>query len=124
MKHRFFVSGDQVQGDTVTFSTEQWHQLHTVLRLRIGDSVGIFDGVEPVDRRVELVGPATGRVVDQQPQPPEPRTRVVVYPSLLQRDKFELVLQKLTEVGAAAIVPVLAGCHKREVIPLISPPRR
>ena len=109
MKHRFFVSGDQVQGDTVTFSTEQWHQLHTVLRLRIGDSVGVFDGVEPVDRRVELVGPATGRVVDQQPQPPEPRTRVVVYPSLLQRDKFELVLQKLTEVGAAAIVPVLSA---------------
>jgi 16S rRNA (uracil1498-N3)-methyltransferase len=31
-----------------------------------------------------------------------------VYPSLLQRDKFELVLQKLTEVGAAAIVPVLS----------------
>jgi len=98
-----------LQGDTVTFSTEQWHQLHTVLRLRIGDSVAVFDGVEPVDRRVELVGPAAGRVVDVQPQPPEPRTRVVVYASLLQRDKFELVLQKLTEVGAAAIVPVLTA---------------
>jgi 16S rRNA (uracil1498-N3)-methyltransferase len=109
VKHRFFVSGDQVQGDAVTFSTEQWHQLHTVLRLRIGDSVGIFDGVEPVDRRVELVGPATGRVVGVGPQPPEPRTRVVVYASLLQRDKFEVVLQKLTEVGAAAIVPVLTA---------------
>jgi 16S rRNA (uracil1498-N3)-methyltransferase len=109
VKHRFFVSGDQVQGDAVTFSTEQWHQLHTVLRLRIGDSVGIFDGVEPVDRRVELVGPATGRVVGVGSQPPEPRTRVVVYAALLQRDKFELVLQKLTEVGAAAIVPVLTA---------------
>jgi 16S rRNA (uracil1498-N3)-methyltransferase len=109
VKHRFFVSGDQVQGDAVTFSTEQWHQLHTVLRLRIGDSVGVFDGVEPVDRRVELVGPATGRVVGVGSQPPEPRTRVVVYAALLQRDKFELVLQKLTEVGAAAIVPVLTA---------------
>ncbi len=109
MKHRFFVSAEQLQGGTVTFSTEQWHQLHTVLRLRIGDCVGVFDGLEPVDRRVELVGPATGRVVDTQPQPPEPRTRLVVYPSLLQRDKFELVLQKLTEVGAAAIVPVLSA---------------
>jgi len=109
VKHRFFVSGDQVHGDAVTFSSEQWHQLHTVLRLRIGECVGVFDGVEPVDRRVELVGPATGRIVDAQPQPPEPRTRLVVYPSLLQRDKFELVLQKLTEVGAAAIVPVLSA---------------
>jgi 16S rRNA (uracil1498-N3)-methyltransferase len=30
-----------------------------------------------------------------------------VYPALLQRDKFEIVLQKLTEIGAAAIVPVV-----------------
>ena len=109
MKHRFFVSADQLQGDSVTFSPEQWHQLHTVLRLRIGDCVGVFDGVEPVDRRVELIGSATGRVVDEQPQPPEPRTRLVAYPSLLQRDKFELVLQKLTEIGAAVIVPVLSA---------------
>ena len=47
--------------------------------------------------------------MDQQPQPPEPRTRLVAYPSLLQRDKFEVVLQKLTEIGAAAIVPVLSA---------------
>jgi 16S rRNA (uracil1498-N3)-methyltransferase len=109
VKHRFFVSGDQLHGDVVTFSTEQWHQLHAVLRMRIGDSVRVFDGIEPVDRGVELVGPATGRVIDVQPQPREPTTRLVVYPSLLQRDKFEIVLQKLTEVGAAAIAPVVTA---------------
>jgi len=47
--------------------------------------------------------------VDEQPQPPEPRTRLVAYPSLLQRDKFEPVLQKLTEIGAAAIAPVITA---------------
>jgi 16S rRNA (uracil1498-N3)-methyltransferase len=109
VKHRFFVSADQLNGNAVTFSPEQWHQLHTVLRLRIGDCVGVFDGVAPVDRRVELVGPASGRVVDEEPQAPEPRTRLLVYPSLLQRDKFEAVLQKLTEIGAAAIGPVLSA---------------
>jgi 16S rRNA (uracil1498-N3)-methyltransferase len=109
VKHRFFVSGDQVQGDAVTFSSEQWHQLHTVLRLRIGDCVAVFDGIARVDRRVELIGPAAGRVVDEEPQAPEPRTRLIAYPSLLQRDKFEAVLQKLTEIGAAAIVPVLSA---------------
>src|SRR5207248_5192533 len=88
---------------------EQWHQLHTVLRLRIGDSVGVFDGVQRIDRRVELVGPGTGKIVNAEPQAPEPRTRLVVYPSLLQRDKFEVVLQKLTEIGAAAIVPVITA---------------
>ena len=32
-----------------------------------------------------------------------------MYPALLQRDKFEPVLQKLTEIGAAAIVPVITA---------------
>jgi 16S rRNA (uracil1498-N3)-methyltransferase len=106
-QHRFFVSAEQLDGDLVTFSTEQWHQLRSVLRLRSGDRVRVFDGREPVDRVVKLVGAAAGRVVDGQPQAPEPRTRLVVYPALLQRDKFEPVLQKLTEIGAAAIVPLL-----------------
>ena len=33
----------------------------------------------------------------------------MVYPALLQRDTFEPVLQKLTEIGAAAIVPLLTA---------------
>src|SRR5207237_744744 len=64
---------------------------------------------------VQLVGPKEGTIVGTRPQPPEPKTRLVVYPALLQRDKFEPVLQKLTEIGAAAIVPVLtARCLVRE----------
>jgi 16S rRNA (uracil1498-N3)-methyltransferase len=106
-QHRFFVAAEQLAGDLVSFSTEQWHQLHAVLRLRSGDRVRVFDGRAPVDRVVELTGAAAGRVVDSQPQAAEPRTRLVVYPALLQRDKFEPILQKLTEIGAAAIGPLL-----------------
>jgi 16S rRNA (uracil1498-N3)-methyltransferase len=106
-QHRFLVTSDQIQGDLVSFSPEQWHQLHAVLRLRPGDRVRVFEGAEPLDRVVELIGVAAGRVVESLPQAAEPRTRLVVYPALLQRDKFESVLQKLTEIGAAAIVPLL-----------------
>ena len=79
----------------VVFSSEQWHQVHTVLRLRIGDSVRVFDGREPVDSVVELTGVAEGRVVDRQAQAAEPRTRFSRFTrgSLLQRDTFEPVLQ-------------------------------
>ena len=44
-QHRFCVSADQLRGDLVSFSAEQWHQLHAVLRLRPGDTVRVFDGV-------------------------------------------------------------------------------
>jgi 16S rRNA (uracil1498-N3)-methyltransferase len=109
VNHRFLVAGEQVQGDRVVFSAAQWHQLHAVLRLRIGDGVQVFDGVEPIDHVVELVGPATGRIVDVRPQAREPMTRLIMYPSLLPREKFESVLQKVTEVGVAAIVPVVTA---------------
>jgi 16S rRNA (uracil1498-N3)-methyltransferase len=108
-EHRFFVSPDQLHDGTVVFSDEQSRQMRAVLRLRPGDLVRAFDGVAPVDHVVQLVGPTRGTVIGTHPQAPEPQTRLVVYPALLQRGKFEPVLQKLTEIGAAAIVPVLTA---------------
>src|SRR5205807_1501508 len=93
----------------VVFSKEQSHQMHDVLRLRVGDSVRVFDGLEPVDHVVVLTDVACGRIEGSQAQPAEPRTSLVAYPALLQRDKFETVLQKLTEVGVAAVVPVITA---------------
>jgi 16S rRNA (uracil1498-N3)-methyltransferase len=108
MTHRFFVTPEHIQGEEVRFADAQVHQMRSVLRLRAGDHVQVFDGTTACDLVVELeAGLERGRVVGQQAQAPEPRTRLVVYPALLQRDKFESVLQKLTEVGVAAIVPVI-----------------
>jgi 16S rRNA (uracil1498-N3)-methyltransferase len=109
MTHRFLVDPDQIRDDGVAFSRQQWHQIERVLRLRSGDSVRVFDGVQPVDYVVQLTGTAVGQLEGTRPQAAEPKTRLVVYPALLQRDKFEVVLQKLTEIGAAAIVPVVTA---------------
>src|SRR5262245_45822176 len=108
MRHRFFIAASQLAAGEVCFADAQVHQLRSVLRLRAGDQVQVFDGSTHLDQVVEL-GPGLqrGTIVGQRGQAPEPRTRLVVYPALLQRDKFESVLQKLTEVGAAAIGPVL-----------------
>ena len=105
--HRLLVAPEAIRADAVDFSDEQAHQLRHVLRLRNGDRVRVFDGLEPVDLVVEITGPRSARVVERCAQPPEPRHAIVAYPALLQRDKFEVVLQKVTEVGVAAITPVL-----------------
>jgi 16S rRNA (uracil1498-N3)-methyltransferase len=108
MTHRFWIDASQLQAGEVVFTAVQTHQLRDVLRLGAGDRVQVFDGVTPWDVLVELSQAGRGNVVGEVPQAPEPHTRVVAYPSLLPRDKFESVLQKLTEVGAAAIAPVLS----------------
>jgi 16S rRNA (uracil1498-N3)-methyltransferase len=109
MTHRFLVNPDQIGDGAVAFSTQQWHQIERVLRLRSGDRVRVFDGAQPVDYVVQLTGTALGQVESTRHQAAEPKTRLMVYPALLQRDKFEIVLQKLTEIGAAAIVPVVTA---------------
>jgi 16S rRNA (uracil1498-N3)-methyltransferase len=106
-RHRFFVAAEQVLGHDVRFTAEQTHQLRHVLRLAAGDQVRVFDGDSATDLLVVLASAERGQVVGTVPRAPEPRTRLVGYSALTRRDKFEQVLQKLTEVGVAAIVPVL-----------------
>ena len=107
--HRFLVDGDDIVGERVTFSDLQAHQMRHVLRLQPGDRVIVFDGEQPADLLAELTSPTEARVLEARAQPPEPRTPLVAYPALLQRDKFEPVLQKLTELGAHAISPVITA---------------
>jgi 16S rRNA (uracil1498-N3)-methyltransferase len=108
VKHRFFVAPESIHEDVVLFSVEQAHQMRAVLRLHAGDTVRVFDGIEGTDRVVALDADcASGRGEGWQPQAAEPRTRLFAYPALLQRDKFETVLQKMTEIGVAAITPVI-----------------
>ncbi len=108
--HRFFISRDQLHGLVVRFDDVQAHQMRRVLRLRPGDRVVALDGVglqyevaleEVTNSRV------TGLVAAQAPAAGEPRARLTLFQSLLQRDKFEWVLQKGTEIGVAEFVPVI-----------------
>ena len=117
MSHRFFVESTAIADSDVRFTAEQAHQLRNVLRLRPGDRVRVFDGLARFDRLVELTDAKEGRVVGRCEQAPEPRTCLVAYPALLQRDKFESVIQKLTELGTSSIVPVLTSrAQVRELV--------
>jgi 16S rRNA (uracil1498-N3)-methyltransferase len=108
--HRFFITPDQRRGLLVHFDGEQAHQMRRVLRLRPGDRVVALDGQgSQYDVALEEVSNsrAAGRVVAQTAATGEPRVRLTLFQSLLQRDKFEWVLQKGTEIGVAAFVPVI-----------------
>lgn len=108
--NRFFIPASDLAGDQVRLGPEQSHQVCHVLRLKAGDSVVVLDnsGVEydvtlTAVSRAEAVGLITG----QRPAAGEPAAELVLFQSLLAREKFEWVLQKGTEVGVAQFVPVL-----------------
>jgi 16S rRNA (uracil1498-N3)-methyltransferase len=50
--------------------------------------------------------PVRGVAIERLPRPVESRLAIEVYQALPEKERFELVLQKLTELGVARIVPV------------------
>ena len=107
--NRFFVTESSFEGDLVRLSAEQAHQVCHVLRLKPGDPLVLLDnaGFE-YDVTLAEITPrqATGQVMGKRPAAGEPKRQVTLFQSLVPREKFELVLQKGTEVGVCRFVPV------------------
>ncbi|CAA9273606.1 MAG: 16S rRNA (uracil(1498)-N(3))-methyltransferase [uncultured Chloroflexi bacterium] len=109
---RFFIEARLSEtGQHVPLPPETARQVATVLRLRPGDQVVLFNDGGPqwlakladVDR-----GATTVRLVEQQASRPSPPRGVTLCQALLKGEKMEWVLQKGTELGLAAFQPVLS----------------
>lgn len=94
------------------FSPDQSRQITAVLRLRPGDPLVVLDNagwlydvVLTEVNPVATVAAIRGRSL----APGEPRTKVSLYPSLIKADHLEVVLQKCTELGVSAFVPVVSA---------------
>lgn len=106
---RLFVEDELAEGLPVAIEGGQAHYLNKVMRVREGDTIILCDNVTgewaarvsaAEKRRVEMA------VVERL------RTREAVpdlwlCPALLKKDRFDIVLEKATELGAARIQPVL-----------------
>jgi 16S rRNA (uracil1498-N3)-methyltransferase len=109
---RFFVPAGAVSGGDIELPRELARRLHTVLRLKRGERIVLADG-SGLDREAELTAlsprAGTARVLVERPSPPEPAVELVLYQSLVRPQRFDLVLEKGTELGVARFVPLLAG---------------
>ncbi|MDG5749740.1 16S rRNA (uracil(1498)-N(3))-methyltransferase [Qipengyuania sp. XHP0211] len=106
---RLFVEDELGTGRTIAVEGNQANYLARVMRVTEGDAVILCDDltgewatrVVQVDkRRVELE-------VEQHLRPREPVPDFWLCPALLKKDRFDLVLEKATELGVARIAPVV-----------------
>ncbi|WP_407876282.1 16S rRNA (uracil(1498)-N(3))-methyltransferase [Qipengyuania nanhaisediminis] len=106
---RLFVPGPLELGAQVTLDGNQAHYLARVMRVGEGDAVIVCDDAtgewaarvsDPQKRSVSL------EVVEQLRER-ETVPDIWLCPSLLKKDRFDLVLEKATELGAARIQPVI-----------------
>lgn len=86
------------------------HQLSHVLRLAPADIVKVLDN-SGWEYEVELVvfqnDRVQGTVRRKSLANTEPRTKVTIYQALLKGAKFEIVIQKGTELGVVGFVPMV-----------------
>ena len=110
--HRFFVPPACIQSGQVVFPPETAHQIIHVLRLRSGERLCVLDNLGN-QYAVDLIEAgqktAVGKIIEQSPAQGEPLLRLALYLCLAQREKFEWMLQKCTETGAATFIPVISS---------------
>ncbi|MGH9941306.1 MAG: RsmE family RNA methyltransferase, partial [Pyrinomonadaceae bacterium] len=118
-RRRFYAppSAFTSDGARVALSPEESQHLRGVLRLGPGDEAYVFDGegrefrcgVESDGQERKRKGGAEAQLVVIEsvvPQSPESPLALTLAVGLLKGEKFDLVMQKATELGVVRVVPV------------------
>ncbi len=106
---RFFTAPEAVQGDTIVFDSELAHHMGKVLRLSPGEQVTVCTG----DGMVYVAvleqfhkDSVTAHILETLDNQKETDVQIVLYQGMPKGDKLELIIQKCTELGISAVIPV------------------
>ena len=106
---RLFVNGTLAAGAAVEVSAEQSHFLANVMRVKSGDRLAIFNGVDGEwEASVDALGKRDMRLlagVKMRDQTVGPDLDLIV--ALVKRSRLETIVEKATELGALRLRPVI-----------------
>jgi 16S rRNA (uracil1498-N3)-methyltransferase len=112
-RRRFFAppSAFNFSRQSVTLTADEARHLREVLRLKPGDEVSVFDGEGKEFRaRVQQARRDSAELdLEEQIEParPESPLQLTLAVALLKGEKFDLVVQKATELGVVKIIPLV-----------------
>ena len=114
--HRFYLN-QQLDKEIILIKDRSLvHQIRNVLKIHKGERVAFFsDKPEYVGhdficelKNIESSNAAAFMFREKIDNQREPSKKLVLYQSLIKKDKFEWVLEKATEIGVLEIVPVIS----------------
>lgn len=109
MRDRFFIEGVHAVGDRVGFAPDDARKIATVLRKRSGDRVQAVDsGGVAYAATLEIDGRAVYALLEERLDrgAVETALAITIAQAVPKGQKMDLVVEKATELGAFAIVPV------------------
>ena len=119
MSNAFFVSPDNLNGNSFFLDKRESHHASHVFRLGPGDMISLLNGkglgYKAIIERMEE-GIVHGRIEKLIDQMGENSIKIIIAPALLKRDRFEGLIEKATELGVKEIHPLVAEhCIKKTV---------
>ncbi|MBL7014428.1 MAG: 16S rRNA (uracil(1498)-N(3))-methyltransferase [Candidatus Marinimicrobia bacterium] len=116
--HAFFIEPNSVTGQSFILDKEESHHASHVLRMKAGTVIRLLDGTgNGYTAEIKKLGThVSGHIIETIPQLGENTTPIHLALGLIKRDRFELTLEKATELGVQSITPlILDRCIKRSV---------
>ncbi len=109
MRIHSFVKPEKLLEKIVTLSSTESHHLARVLRVEAGQELTLFDGqgtradgiIDSVTKKEVIV-----RVTSRKSIAP-PAVEITLIQAVCKPDRFEMILQKATELGVRTIQPVI-----------------
>lgn len=111
-RRRFYAPPEAFGTDdkTATLTAEETRHLRNVLRLKPGDEVHLFDGAgreyQCLVQSIRRDSTEVKLIAEVEPASPESSLDLTLAVALLKGEKFDLVVQKATELGVTRIIPV------------------
>lgn len=107
---RLFIPAQIVAEETLILETDIAHYVRTVLRLKKGAEVTIFDGfggeyaakIQEISRKLVTLGVREKRDIDN-----ESPLKIELALSVSRGERMDVAIQKATELGVAIISPVI-----------------
>jgi len=108
---RFFAPLENFSDKTVTLDADETRHLRDVLRLHVGDEVSVFDGagkefactiseIGKKETKLSVIG-------ETEPASPESPFSITIAATVLNGEKYDLIVQKAVELGVTKLIPLI-----------------
>jgi 16S rRNA (uracil1498-N3)-methyltransferase len=113
---RFFIEEDLNQEEILLKDKNIIHQIQKVLRKKVGDEIILLDGkgieffgeIKEISKKEILISKIKNNFYESEGVVKNKKQKIILAPSILKKDNFELVIQKCTEIGINNFQPIIS----------------
>lgn len=106
----FYIKNSQINDEKIVVIGEDVNHIKNVLRYRIGDEIDVCDD-NAIRYYTKILTMSNDEVVleiqSKTFDTTESNIKIDLYQGLPKSDKMELIIQKVTELGASSVIPVI-----------------